>query len=197
MQPSEKFARAIELIDAANAEDPQTIVVDGIELPKEPTHARLLTEWVERLNPDASEQLLLAARAMHIRRWTSSRQSYPADRKGYLRWRTELKKMHQEQAGLLMEQAGYDAAAIARVQQLISKANRQQDPEVQTLEDGLCLVFLQTQLSDLAARLDDEKMIGILRKSWAKMSPAAHYLAHDLPFDDRSRDLVGRALAPD
>jgi hypothetical protein len=33
------------------------------------------------------------------------------------------------------------------------------------LEDALCLVFLQYQLTDLAAKTDDEKVINALKKS--------------------------------
>jgi len=197
MTKSDQFRSAIELIDAANAKDPETITVDGVTLPKETTHAVLLTEWVERLSPDASDELLLAARAMHIERWKIERAAYSADRSGYLRWRTDLKKLHSEAAGQLMARAGYESTAIERVQKLISKSNAQHDAEVQTLEDGLCLIFLQTQLRALAARVDEAKMIAILRKSWAKMSPAAHDLALELPLDDNSRALVGRALSSD
>ena len=45
------------------------------------------------------------------------------------------------------------------------------DPAVQTHEDALCLVFLQTQLDQLAAKEGHDKMIEILRKTARKMSP--------------------------
>jgi len=37
----------------------------------------------------------------------------------------------------------------------------------------LCLVFLEFQLTALAAKSDDDKMINALRKSWEKMTEAA------------------------
>ena len=46
---------------------------------------------------------------------------------------------------------------IARVQDLVRKRGLGKDPEVQTLEDALCLVFIETQLRDLAARLDPRR----------------------------------------
>ena len=63
---SERFQQAIEAIDAANADDPFTLNVDGEELPKEQTHAEMMTRWVQSLDASASEALLLAAtRASH------------------------------------------------------------------------------------------------------------------------------------
>ena len=46
-------------------------------------------------------------------------------------------------------------------------------PEAQTLEDGLCLVFLETQFADLRAQHPAAKIADIVQKTWRKMSPAA------------------------
>ena len=112
----------------------------------------MLSAWVRRLRPDADEPLLLAARAHHIRRWTIPRDDYPSGRHGYLRWRTALHAMHAAEVGRVLMEAGYGADEIARVQQLVRKHDLKRDPEAQTLEDGLCLVFLETQFRDLRAR---------------------------------------------
>ena len=157
----DRFARAIEAIDAANAQSPTGV---------EGEHAVRVTDWVRRLQPDASEELLLAARAHHIRRWTSPRSSYPDGRSGYLRWRRDLHEVHAREAGAILADAGYEAATIARVQDIIRKKRLASDPEVQVLEDALCLVFIQTQYDELAGRLDDEKMQGVVAKTLAKMT---------------------------
>src|SRR5437899_5560016 len=75
---SERFARAIAAIDAGNADDPNVVAVRSRTGPKEILHAELVSEWVERLQPDAAEALLLAARGHHYRRWTVPRASVPA-----------------------------------------------------------------------------------------------------------------------
>ncbi|MDA1062220.1 MAG: DUF4202 family protein, partial [Chloroflexi bacterium] len=113
--PGDRFERAIAAIDAANADDPQRIAVDGVPQPKELTHARMLGEWVRRLDPAPSEALLLAAHAHHVRRWTVPRDSYPAGREAYLRWRRDLHAFHAEQAARLLRDAGYDEPTIERV----------------------------------------------------------------------------------
>jgi hypothetical protein len=187
---SEQFARAIAAIDAANAADPNQVVVRGVERPKELAHAQLVTEWVEKLEPDANEALLLAARAHHLRRWTIPRASYPEGRSGYLRWRKQLHEKHATEVAEILADAGYDDALIARVQDLVRKRGLGRDAEVQVLEDALCLVFAETQLLDLAARVDADKMVDVVRKTLVKMSPRAIALAGDLDLPAEARDLL-------
>ena len=50
-----RLETAIAAIDAANADDPVTVEIRGRRRPKELAHADLMTEWVRRLDPDASE----------------------------------------------------------------------------------------------------------------------------------------------
>lgn len=194
MTGDERFERAIALIDAANAADPTTITVGEVRGPKELVHSEMLTRWVRELAPEPSEALLLAARGQHIRRWEHPRSSYPEGRRGYLRWRTGLYTFHAETTAALLREAGYDDATIARVSAVIRKQGLGHDPEVQVIEDGLCLVFLETQLAALAGRTDREKMLDILRKTWRKMSPAAHKHALALTFAPEEHSLIREAL---
>lgn len=192
----DRFDRAIARIDDANQADPNTIAVDGRPQPKELAHARMLTDWIRRLRPDASEPLLLAARAHHIRRWSSPRSSYPKGRRAYLDWRRNLHQFHAQEVGRILQDVGYDADTIARVQQIVRKERLRADPEVQALEDGLCLVFLQTQIDDLTDSLEDQdKMVSVLRKTWRKMSPAGRDAALQLDLSERARSLIEEALA--
>lgn len=192
----DRRARAIAAIDAANADDPETIDVRGKRRPKEQAHAELMTEWVQRLDPDADDAQLLAARAHHLRRWSIPRASYPEGRPGYLRWRTALKQQHAQEVGAILGRVGYGPDVIERVQHIVRKDALKTDPVVQTHEDALCLVFLETQLLDLARDQGDDKTIDIIRKTVLKMSEKgiAAALALDLP--DDAVALVGRALAP-
>lgn len=195
MEDSGRFERAIALIDAANAEDPNLIDTRDGPRPKELVHAELLTRWVRQLVSEPSEPLLLAARGHHIRRWVMPRSSYPKGRAPYLQWRRDLHRYHAEQVGAILERAGYDAGTVARVQQIVRKERLTLDPEVQTLEDGLCLVFLQLQLDSTADTVaDDARMVDVLRKSWRKMSPAGREFALHLELSDRGKELVRRAL---
>jgi len=185
-----QFEAAIRRFDAENARDPN--LENG--QPRELLYAHRLTGWVLQLCPDASEELRLAARCQHIRRWEIPRDSYPMTRASYLKWRADLKIFHAQKAGEILRETGYDETVIRRVQDLNLKKNFPADPESRVLEDALCLVFLQFQLADLAGKTDEDKTINALRKSWAKMSGAGRAEALKLDFGPREKNLLQRAL---
>jgi hypothetical protein len=187
---NEKFQQAIARFDEENARDPNS--ENG--RPRELLYAQRLTDWVLKLSPHASEILRLAARCQHLRRWESPRENYPMTRPGYLKWRADLKKFHAEKSGAILREVGYDGETVRRVQELNLKKNFPADPEVRTLEDALCLVFLEFQFAALAAKSDDGKMINALKKSWDKMTAAARAEALKLNFGEREKRLVGLAL---
>ncbi len=153
-----------------------------------------------RLRPGADDALLLAARGHHFRRWTVPRTSYPAGRAGYLRWRKDLHAQHATELGVVLADAGYDDATIARVQALVRKdglAHAAPTDDVQVLEDALCLVFLETQLVDIAARLDPAKLPGVIIKTAHKMSAAGIALIAEVPLGPGTHRILDRAFARD
>jgi sirohydrochlorin ferrochelatase len=189
------FETAISRIDAANSEDPNTVLVDGAVRPAELVYSERMSATLARLVPEASEALRLAARAQHLRRWTISRDSYPMDRAGYHRWRGALKRRHAEWASAILGESGFDAETVQRVASLIRKENLKTDVESQTLEDVACLVFLQFYAADFAPKHEREKMIGIIQKTWKKMSEEGQAAALALPLDPGVRAIVEEALA--
>jgi hypothetical protein len=194
---SDRFTRAIAAIDAGNADDPNIITVRTRTGPKEIIHAELVTEWVERLRPDASEPLLLAARGHHFRRWTVPRSSAPEGRTGYLRWRKSLQQQHARELGAILVAAGYDDSTVGRVQSIVRKEHLATDPEVQALEDALCLVFLETQLTDVAARLDPVLFSRVVARTAKKMSAEGIAAIAQVPLDDHARNILAAALGRD
>lgn len=196
-QATEQFSRAIAGIDTFNARDPNRLSIDGQSIAKELYYGQRMSHWLAQLAPEASEPLQLAVRAQHIGRWTSPRSDYPAGLQGYSRWRRALAVFHAQTAGKILSEAGYDAATVARVGQLLRKEHLKTDTEAQLLEDAACLVFLENFFTDFSRQHDDAKVIDILRKTWAKMSPKGHAAALTLKSalpEDRQR-LVEAALA--
>ncbi len=190
-----RFNQAIAKIDAANAQDPHLVLVNGQPRPLEVVHAERRTAWIHQLVGDAaSEALLLAVRAQHLRRWEIPRETYPRDRVGYLQWRQDLKQFHAEKTADILRDVGYDAATIERVRDLILKKRLKFDPEVQALEDSLCLVFLEEQFSDFAKK-EPDKIEGIVAKTWRKMSPQGQQFALALPMSIADRAVIEQALA--
>jgi hypothetical protein len=191
---SDRFRAAIRAFDAANALDPNRVVLDGADQPAELLYARRLTDWVLRLCPDASETLRLAARCQHLCRWMIPRSAYEASKAGYLKWRNDLKHFHAEKAAALLAEAGWDADTIGQVRALNLKSGFPQDPESRILEDALCLVFLEFQLGDLASKSPEDKIVNALKKSWNKMRPEAREIALTLKYAERERRLLNEAL---
>ena len=192
---SARFDVAVAAIDAANAEDPVRIVVGGVEQAKELAHADLVERWVRTLDPDADELQLLAARAHHLRRWVVPRSDYPDGRAGYLRWRTDHKKRQAAEVGEILTAAGYTPADAERVGAIVAKRDLATDPVVQTHEDALCLAFLQLQFDELADQLGDERMVEVVRKTLAKMSPAGIAAAGSLALSPHAAEIVAAASA--
>jgi hypothetical protein len=190
----ERLRSALAAIDAANADDPYTILVRGRRQPKEQAHAELVTEWIAVLEPGASDALRLAGRAHHLRRWAIPRADYPDGREGYLRWRRALHDYHAEQTAAILSEQGCDAALIQRVSDLLHKRGLARgDPDAQVLEDALCLVFLETQYREIAERLPEEKLLDVTAKTLRKMSERAVALALELPLDARDVATIRRA----
>lgn len=172
----ERFNKAIALFDAANAQDPN--LDEG--QPKELLYAERMTEMIGRFALGASEVARLAVRAQHIRRWTVPRSNYPLGKPGYFAWRTGLYQFHAETAGELMRQAGYENEMVDQVMQAISKQGIKSNPDTQMLEDVSCLVFLEHYMLGFAGQQADyteEKWLGIIRKTWKKMSGDARKFA--------------------
>jgi len=178
-----------------NGADPRSIRVDDVDKPFELVQAERLGAWVERLDPRASEALRLAARCQHLRRWEIPRSELPPGRTGYLQWRTRLARFHADESASVLRAAGYEDAIIDHVRRINLKQGLRSDPDVQTMEDALCLSFIEHELESFSEKHTDEKIVEILRKTWKKMSARGHEAALALPLSPRLSRLVQAALA--
>jgi hypothetical protein len=156
-----------------------------------------MTRWLERLEPQASEALRLAARAQHLCRWRVPRGDYPEGRAGYLRWRRDCAELHARLAAEILAEVGYDAATIDRVRDLVRKKGLSDDAEALVLEDAACLVFLENELASFAPKHDETKLVRILERTWRKMSPRGRETALALDLPRSARALIEKALARD
>lgn len=189
-----RLEKAFEWFDTYNKQDPHTITWQEVTYPAEYFYALQLYNWVKQLEPHASEILLLASRAQHIGRWKTPREEYPPGKAGYYQWRIHLAKFHAETAGAFMAEAGYTDEEINEVKGIIRKEDLRTNHEVQVMEDALCLVFLQFQFEDFITKHEDEKVITILKRTWKKMNQAGREAALALPFQQKAKELLEKAL---
>ncbi len=192
---SNRFRKAVAQFDTINREDPNRESFQGKTFPKELLYAKRMTACLEKLAPDASEALQLAARSQHIARWQIPRSNYPMDRLGYQLWRTTLNRFHAEKAGEILHKLEYEDETVLRVQGLLLKKHLKNDPEMQLLEDVICLVFLESYFSDFSKKHDENKMVTIVQKTWKKMSARGHEAALQLNLLPEDLSLIKKALS--
>lgn len=186
---------ALRRFDEANVEDPNTELVNGQPVPKELVYGQRMSARLAVFAPDAPETVKLAARAQHIRRWEVPRDSYPEGRAGYLKWRTDLYKRHGDIAGAIMRDVGYGDDDVERVRTLLRKRGLKTDPDVQLMEDVICLVFLEHYFHEFAKKHDEAKLIPIVQKTWKKMTDKAHQAALALDYAPEDLEVIQKALA--
>jgi hypothetical protein len=185
---------AFQQFDDYNKKDRHIFIWDNLSYPQEYFLALKLYEWVTRIAPNASEELLLASRSQHIGRWEIPRESYPEGREAYLKWRRDLSLFHAEKSGEIMNAAGFGDEQIARVKQIIVKQKIKVDEEVQVMENALCLVFLEYQYEDFHQKHEPGKVINILRKSLLKMDKHGHQFALSLKYSENGLFYINEAL---
>ncbi|RAW00064.1 DUF4202 domain-containing protein [Pseudochryseolinea flava] len=195
MSANEKLERAFATFDAYNANDTHQEVFEGKSHPKELLYGIRMTERLNRYAPNAPEYLQLAARAQHVGRWEIPRESYSMDKKGYLQWRNAEKFHHAEIAQQVLSSCRYDQDIIDKVKFLLLKKELKSNTDTQTLEDVVCLVFIEYYLEEFAAKHDDDKVVDILQKTLKKMTPRAIQEAVKIPVSDRIGALIARAAA--
>jgi Domain of unknown function (DUF4202) len=187
------YELARQLIDAAHSADPKSL--DG--RPAELVYADRMEAWLLRLAPNAPDLLRLAARCQHLERWRVPRNSYPADSAGYLTWRKGLYGRQAERARELLREAGVEPREAEDAATWVSKTGLKTNANTQLLEDSACLVFLESEITGFAAQHADyprEKFLGIIQKTWRKMSPAAREVAHGLSLPSGIAELVKEAI---
>ena len=191
---NDRLQKAYAAIDQYNSRDPHSELVNGQSFPKELLYGQRMTEKLLSYQPDAAEHLLLAARAQHIGRWEIPRSSYAMDRKGYLQWRSADKLHHAKIIQPILETAGYDQQTIEKVKFLLLKKELGSNAETQTLEDVVCLVFIQHYLEEFATQHDDDKVVEILRKTLKKISPRCIEESAKLNVNGRIQGLLLQAV---
>ena len=164
-----KLQTALAAIDAANAADPKL----EDEAPAALLYGHRMSGELQRLYPDASEPLQIAARGQHIERWLIPRTTYPDGKAGYHAWRRDLAERHAARVAQIMQVAGYSEEDRAAAAKMLRKEGIKRDDEVQAPEDTICFVFLKWYFTPFAARHDEDKILDIVRKTARKMSDSA------------------------
>ena len=117
------------------------------------------------------------------------------NRTGYLKWRNDLKVFHANTASEILKEVGYQDELIESVRFLLLKKQLKKNELTQTLEDVICLVFLEHYFEGFSEKYEQDKMIVILQKTWKKMPFQGQIEALKLDLSQHSKDLISKALA--
>ncbi|MGC3835903.1 DUF4202 domain-containing protein [Moritella viscosa] len=113
---------------------------------------------------------------------------------GYNQWRQSLGRLHAEEAMAIAEKVGCAQDEVQSIGRMLRKEKLKRDPQVQALEDVICLVFLKYYFTAFSEKHTSEKLIVIVQKTWAKMSEKGHEAALKLPFTLDQQALLAKAL---
>ncbi|WP_298847155.1 DUF4202 domain-containing protein [uncultured Ruegeria sp.] len=156
----------LDAIDAANKNDPN---LDNGR-PEALLYGERMSFELDRLFPQASDALQIAARGQHVERWKLARNAYPEGRAGYLAWRKAQGVHHADVVMALMTREGYGAEQAEAAGRMLRKQGIKRDEEVQALEDVICFVFLKWYFQPFAAKHSVKKIQSIVEKTARKMS---------------------------
>jgi hypothetical protein len=196
-QPTQRYQAVIAAIDAANADDPRSIEIGGVNRPYEVVYSERMQQRLEAMYPDAPETLRIAARGQHIRRFDIARSKYPEGRDGYNEWRRTCREHHAELLRQMMSRNGYSDQEIKQVAKLVKKEQLKKDKDSQALENVVDVVFLEHYFDEFYGKYshyDDAKIVNIIGKTLRKMSPKGHQAALALNMPERTRKLVAAAV---
>ncbi len=196
---NQQLQNTLSAIDDVNSKDPNTIVFDGKNQPKELIYGQQMSACLNNYWPDAHELLQIAVRAQHIKRWQLKRTDYKQGKAGYYQWRIAQGKLHAELASEIMIKQGYTIADSQQCSAIIRKEDLKTNEHSQSLEDVACLVFLMHYFDEFAAKYTEQdneaKIVRIVQLTWKKMSNKAHQIALSLTLPDHLAKIVHKALA--
>ncbi|MFY9152504.1 MAG: DUF4202 domain-containing protein [Prolixibacteraceae bacterium] len=191
---SDCFVHAIQKLSAAHLMDANPVNWNEEVYPAEWLYIQRIADRLAVYCPTASENLTLAAHCQHLYRWEVARSTFPEGRTGYYKWRNYLSEYQAMKASEILLQAGYDTDTAEQVKAIVKKENIQSNTEAQTLEDVVCLVFMEFYLDEFIRDKSELNMTTIIRKTWDKMSEKGHEEALKLNFLDSTFQIVKRAL---
>lgn len=165
-----QYNKAVELINSVHQLDPNSETVDDIEIKSELLYSARMLEILEKVAPNASFELKLAAQCQHISRWSIPRATFPTGKKGYYEWRAAIMKHQLSVSTNTLKQAGIDDEAIAFIIDALKNKADKLNLNASIIEDTACLTFIKWYLVPFAGQFDPDKAKTILQKTANKMS---------------------------
>lgn len=175
-----------------NQADPRLVSFQGEKHPYEYVYSQWLLQKIYLLESNPSPDLLVAAYCQHLKRWEIPRSKYPQGKSGYLQWRKDLKEFHASESEKILVKHKVPPDQLTQILKIVRKEDNKTNSDTRIMEDALCLVTLEYQLEEFTNGYDDEKLNGLLKKVWKKMSKSGQTLALSGEYPPRVMTILQR-----
>lgn len=165
-----QYTTAVELINSVHNQDPNSETIDRVEVKAELLYSQRMLAMLEKVQPDASFELKLAAQCQHISRWSIPRATFSMDKKGYYQWRAAIMEHQLNVSTNTLKQADVEDDAISIIVVALKNKADKTNLNASIIEDTACLTFIKWYLVPFAGQFDPEKAKVILQKTANKMS---------------------------
>lgn len=165
-----QYTIAVELINSVHNQDPNSEIIDGIDIKAELLYSNRMLAVLEKVAPNASFELKLVAQCQHMSRWSIPRATFSMDKKGYYQWRAAIMEHQLSVTSSVLKQAEINEQSIEIIVDALKSKADKSNINASIIEDTACLTFIKWYLVPFAGQFDPEKAKIILQKTAAKMS---------------------------
>jgi len=213
----------LKAIDAINADDPSTVPDpdSGRSMPYRVLYSNWLAAWVQRLDPKASDELLILAKGKNIEGWKLrdiKRDAYPPTSQGVKLWQADRKRWLAERLAGVMKEAGYEADQVSFVTEVMLTRNipdprdirkfdvlgpmgtinfrlLEQASLLQTLKDAEALVFMERNFPQMADRMTGDDVVAQLKRELGSVSARCVAMLLRMPWSQVQMKMISKAVA--
>lgn len=190
MITEKQYLQAANAIENVHQSDASTTYENEMEWAAELIYSERMLQILDKLEPNPSFELKLAAQCQHLERWIVNRGSYPMDRKGYHQWRKAVMDYQLGKTSEILTSVGISQEDITMVLDIISRKGVKHPYESQLIIDVSCVVFIKWYLDPFAEKHEQEKVVDILAKTAKRMSPKALEMVSTLTLSEGSAKLL-------
>lgn len=215
-----QLARVLDKIDEVNANDPGKVEYDGKRHPYRLLYSQWVSEWVQKLDPGAPDELFILARGQNVEGWRLSeikRDDYAPNSQGQKQCEADRKKWLADRLTGIMKEAGYGPASCSLCEDFVIGRNLP-DPQdvrlydlqgpmgqtnyrllelvkmVQTLRDAEGLVFMQHSFGRMFDALPADEVLPEVKRTLVGCSKQAIATVLQMEWTPLQRKLIRKAL---
>jgi len=190
MISEEQYFEAIRRIDDIHIIDSSIEIIGGDEIKAELLYSNRMLTILEKVDPNSSFELKLAAKCQHMSRWSIPRATFPMDKKGYYQWRAAVMEYQLKVTTSVLQDSGIDNDSIAVIVDALKNKADKTNVNASIIEDTACLTFIKWYLVSFAGQFEAEKAKGILAKTAKKMSERGLGLISQIDLDPAVLDIL-------